>query len=211
MGPTVRYRLLAFVGLCAVALFVSFSLTLWLTAPQQLISDKTDGNESVQPTTAVISDKRGGNESVQPTTVPYPGSTRRLYVEKLAHQEVSSYEDLPRAAEALGFASSSRMKGWVDGIKRISDREVAATGWLLDAEGDDTPLDLIVFVKGGRGAITTTGDWRPEVATAIGVSSRVGKNVGYHVAFNCQPGEQAVVVGVNAYKEYLRLVAPKCP
>ena len=72
-------------------------------------------------------------------------------------------------------------------------------------------MDLIVFVKGGRGAITTTGDWRPEVATAIGVSSRVGKNVGYHVAFNCQPGEQAVVVGVNAYKEYLPLVAPKCP
>jgi hypothetical protein len=206
-----RYHLLAFVGLCAVALFGSFSLTLWLTAPQQLISDKTGGNESVQPTTTVISDKTGGNESVQPTTAPYPGSTRRLYVEKLAHREVSSDAALFGAAQALGFVSSSRMRGYVDGIKRINDREVTANGWLLDAEGESTPLDLIVFVKGGGSAITRTGDSRPGVATTLGLSPSVGENVGYHVTFNCQPGEQAVVVGVNAYKEYVPLVAPKCP
>jgi hypothetical protein len=187
--------------LCAVALFGSFSLTLWLTAPQQLISAPQQ----------LISDKTGGNDSVQPTTtVPYPGSTRRLYVEKLGHQEVSSYADLQRAAQALGFASSNRMRGFVDGIERINNREVTANGWLLDAEGDGTPLDLIVFVKEGGSAITRTGDSRPEVATVLGLSSRVGENVGYHVTFNCQPGEQAVVVGVNAYKEYLPLVAPKC-
>jgi hypothetical protein len=186
-----RYRLLAFVGLCAVALFGSFSLALWLIEPQQLISDKIGGNGDVQPS----------------TTVPYLGSTRRLYVEKLAHREVSSDADLPGAAQALGFASSSRMKGYVDGIKRINDREVTANGWLLEAGGDGTPLDLIVFVKGGGGAITRTGDSRPEVATVLGLSSRVGKNVGYHVTFNCQPGEQAVMVGVNAYKEYLPLVS----
>jgi hypothetical protein len=183
-SSTVRYRLLAFVGLCAVALLGSFFLTLWLTEPQQPISDKIGGNRYVQPT----------------TTVPYPDSTRRLYVEKLADQEVSSYADLPRAAQALGFDSSSRMKGIVDGIKRINDREVTAIGWLLDAEGDGTPLDMIVFVKGGGSAITRTGDSRPDVATALGLSSKVGKNGGYHVTFNCQSGEQAVVVGVNAYR-----------
>jgi hypothetical protein len=104
--------------LCAVALFGSFSLTLWLSAPQQFISDKTGGNESVQPT----------------TTVSFPGSTRRLYVEKLAHREVSSYADLPGTAQALGFDSSNRMRGFVDGIERINNREVTANGWLLDAE-----------------------------------------------------------------------------
>src|SRR4029453_16214252 len=67
---------------------------------------------------------------------------------RLAARQVSDYAELSSVARNLGLTPSQRIKGNIDAINRINEREVAIVGWLADLEGDAAPLDIIVFVAG---------------------------------------------------------------
>jgi hypothetical protein len=52
------------------------------------------------------------------------------------------------AAQNVGLRLSEHMKGVIDLISRINEREVNMTGWLADPNGNSTPLKLLVFIDG---------------------------------------------------------------
>src|SRR6266508_1456821 len=127
----------------------------------------------------------------QPRTtraLPDPGDKRGA-LERLASRKVSSYSDLTEAAAAAGLRFSRRFVGIVDGIIRIDERHVTIVGWLVDTDGDGTPLEVVAFVAGPMvGAAATQGE-RHGVAEAVRLGFGAEKNVGFRFDFLCPAGD----------------------
>jgi hypothetical protein len=105
------------------------------------------------------------------------------------------------------------MKGYVDWIGRVNEREVLMTGWLADPQGK-IPLDVLVFVDGSMAATTQTKGERPDITSAFPLSAGAEKNVAFSVNVNCRPGDEPVVVGVGEKKQYVPVLLygfEKCP
>jgi hypothetical protein len=135
----------------------------------------------------------------------------RPAIERLATLRVSNDSELAEATVAVGLRLSPRMKGNIDRVSRTNNRDVTMAGWLADPEGDGTPLDVVVFVAGTMVARTATNGERPDVTQAVGLAFGVEKNVSFQVSFTCGAGEQPVVAGLGAEKQYFPLVSPRCP
>ncbi len=135
----------------------------------------------------------------------------RTGAELLARQTVKSYDDVLRAARAAGLRLSRRMRGSIDGVTRSGPQEVTVAGWLADPEGDASALALVAFVGGANVAIGQTSGERPDVTKAIGLGLGAEKNVAFQIKLKCQPGQQAVLVGVGASRQYLPLQLSPCP
>lgn len=131
--------------------------------------------------------------------------------ERLASQTVPNASELRAAASASGLRLSRRMKGNIDAITRVNPRDVTVTGWLADPEGDETPLNLLVFMGGPMVATAKTKGERPDVSTAIGLAFGAEKNVSFQMSFICNSGDQPIVVGIGKDKQYVPLQSPKCP
>jgi len=130
----------------------------------------------------------------------------------LAAQLVATDEDLRRAARDAGLQRSFYMKGHIDTINRVNDRDIAISGGLADPEyGDGTPLRIIVFVGGPASGDTETKGDRPDVTHALGLDFGSEKNVAFQLSFACQPGDRPVVVGLGARRQYLPLSIDPCP
>ncbi len=84
-------------------------------------------------------------------------------------------------------------------------------GWLADPEGNETPLHVLVFIKGAMVATAETKGERPDVTAAIGLGFGAEKNVAYSFKFDCGHGVQPVVVGVGEKGQYIPLQSKKCP
>lgn len=132
---------------------------------------------------------------------------------RLTGQRISSYSDLPKAAENVGLRLSSdeQMGGVIDVLKRINEREVNMLGWLADKQGNTAPLNLLVFIDGSMVAAAQTKGERPDVTNALRLSSGAEKNVAFSLNFNCRPGDQPVVVGIGERKQYFPLPTKECP
>ena len=130
---------------------------------------------------------------------------------RLAARQVSDYSELRSVARNLGLTPSQRIKGNIDAINRINEREVAIAGWLADVDGDATPLDIIVFVAGRARVTTQTKGERADVTHLMGLAFGAEKNVAFAVNFSCGAGEQPVIVGLGTGKHYLPLPAGRCP
>jgi len=135
----------------------------------------------------------------------------RTGAELLARQTIKSYDDVHRAARAAGLRLSRRMRGSVDGVTRLSPQEVAVAGWLADPDGDASAQALVAFAGGANVAIGQTSGERPDVTRAISLGFGAEKNVSFQIKFKCQPGQQAVLVGVGASRQYLPLQLSPCP
>ena len=142
---------------------------------------------------------------------PQTAADGRSDTDRLAAQRISNYSDLPKAAQSVGLRFSARMKGFIDGISRINEREVNMAGWLADPEGNSTPLNLLVFIDGPMVAAAKTKGERPDVTNAIHLGFGAEKNVAFSLNFNCRPGDQPVVVGVGERNQYFDLQSKKCP
>src|SRR6516164_5696352 len=68
--------------------------------------------------------------------------------QRLEDQRISHYNDLPTAAQNAGLRYSEQMKGSVDALSRINEREVKIGGWVVDPLGDSTPSKVFVFLNG---------------------------------------------------------------
>jgi hypothetical protein len=131
--------------------------------------------------------------------------------ERLEDQRISNYSDLSNVAQNVGLRLSEQMKGGVDVISRINEREVKIEGWLADPQGNSTPLDLLVFMDGPMVAAGQTKGERPDVTNAIHLSHGAEENVAFSLTFNCPPGGRPVVVGVEGRKQYIPLQSKECP
>jgi hypothetical protein len=135
----------------------------------------------------------------------------RSPIEQLAEKRVSNYPELHRWADTLGLPISRRMKGFIEGINRINNREVSISGWLADPEGYGAPLDILVFVDGLLVARTQPQGERADVTHHLGLAFGAEKNTHFRADFPCRPGVLPVVVGLGAGKQYFPLPAHTCP
>lgn len=131
--------------------------------------------------------------------------------ERLASQTVSNGLDLTAAASAIGFKSSPRLRGNVDKLERISDREVIVAGWLADTEGDGSRQNIVVFAGGKRAAVVQTQGGRSDVTKALGLSSGAAKNVMFRAAISCQTASQVHFAGVGSAGQYIDMGSRACP
>jgi hypothetical protein len=145
-------------------------------------------------------------------TATPPATTDPLSAARqLAGRNISNRSDLIQAAVAAGLHASTQLKGHIDSITRANDREVTIGGWLADAEGDATPLAVLVFVPGEKVAGTQTGGERPDVTEALGLAFGAEKNVAFAVSFGCRAGQAPIIVGIGLERQYLVIASPKCP
>jgi hypothetical protein len=129
--------------------------------------------------------------------------------QRLEDQRISHYNDLPTAAQNAGLRYSEQMKGSVNGFSRLNEREVKVGGWVVDPLGDSTPLKVFVFLNGALVASGQTSGEHPEPMNALHLSH--SENLVFSLAFNCQPGDKPVVLGVGGRKQYVLLQTKTCP
>ena len=103
------------------------------------------------------------------------------------------------------------MEGSIDAMTRINDREVAVRGWLVDPNGDGTPLKLLVFVAGKFVVATETQGERPDVTRALALTLGAEKNVSVQVSASCAPGQQPIMVGLGTGTQYVHIRSAPCP
>jgi hypothetical protein len=134
----------------------------------------------------------------------------RSDAERLASQRIFNRSDLIQAAVAAGLHSSTGMKGNVDSMRRVNDREVAITGWLAAPEGDATPLTLLIFVDGKKTAAAQTRGERSDVTKLLGLAFGAERDVAFEVSFVCPTGSKPVLIGLGPGKQYFYLSSPQC-
>ena len=146
------------------------------------------------------------NTGTSPNTTDH-----RSDAELLASSNVSSRSDLIEAAVAVGLHSSTAMKGNVDSVSRLNDREVTFKGWLADPGSDATPLTLLIFVAGKNAAVIQTHGERSDVTKEFGLAFGAEQNVSFEVSFVCPTGDHPFLVGLGQDKQYFYLTSPQCP
>jgi hypothetical protein len=142
----------------------------------------------------------------RPVTTDY-----RPVAERLADRRVSTLSELASAAQDVGLQPSRRIKGHVDVLRRVSDREVTIAGWLADLEGDGTSLNVLLYAGGPAAMMAQTKGERPDVTQALSLNFGAEKNVSFSINFSCKLGEQLIVVGINPATEYTIVDSKKCP
>jgi hypothetical protein len=135
----------------------------------------------------------------------------RSGIQRFAAERITNYSDLTNAAQNIGFRVSEGMKGNIDGLKRTNGPEVNMWGWLADPQGNSAPLSVLVFMDGLMVATAQTKGERLDVTDSLHLGFGADKNVAFSLNFNCRPGDQPVVVGVNEKNQYIPLKAQKCP
>ncbi len=131
--------------------------------------------------------------------------------ERLAAQRISSYPDLTKAAQNVGLSLSGQMKGVIDVVERVNEREVHIAGWLADPAGGSTPLSVLVFIDGTMVAAAQTKGERPDVTNAIHLGFGAEQNVAFSFNFECGLGDKPVVVGLGERNQYIPLQSKQCP
>ena len=131
--------------------------------------------------------------------------------QQLGGRNISNRSDLIEAASAAGLHASTQLKGHVDSLTRVNDREVTVAGWLADAEGDGTPLAVLVFVSGKKVVAIQTQGERPDVTKVLGLAFGAEKNVSFAASFACRTGEAPIIVGIGSERQYLLMASPQCP
>jgi hypothetical protein len=146
----------------------------------------------------------------KPNPLPQSINTSQL-LESVARWKVPTEALLTQAAQEAGLHLSKNMVGSVDALRRVSDTEVAMAGWAADIEGNETPLHVIVFVRGDLVAkVQTKGEFPP--ATALyGLAFGSEKNVLFQANFPCRPNEQPLVIAVGTKQNYHPLKSQQCP
>jgi hypothetical protein len=172
---------LGLVAILAAAFFGSFFATLWMTA--------IDGPFGVTP----------------------PSADGRSVADRLAGSRIASEADLVRTAKELSLSRSTRLKGFVDAISRVSEADVRVVGWLADTAGDGSPQSLTVFVGGALAATAWTSGERADVTEILHLGFGAEKNVGLVLDFHCRPNERPVIVGLNGNGNYFPLNTKPCP
>ena len=130
---------------------------------------------------------------------------------QLARYRLTSISDLNRTARGLGLRFSPELKGNVDEMTRVNERDIKMSGWLADPRGASTPLEVMVFLGGTAvGFAQTTGE-RPDVTAALHLAFGAEKNVAFSVAFPCRGSDQPLIVGIGTEKQYVSLQTSPCP
>jgi hypothetical protein len=138
-------------------------------------------------------------------------SKSRSPARELASRTISNRFDLIEAAVGERLHRSVALRGHVDTFTRANDREVKIAGWLADRGGDETGITVLIFVEGRNVAMTQTRGERPDVTKALGLVLGAERNVAFEATFDCQSGDQPMIVALGMNSQYAQLPSPRCP
>jgi hypothetical protein len=131
--------------------------------------------------------------------------------DRLAGRNISDDSELSKAAQEIGLHPSEWMRGYVEAIRRFSERDVNATGWVADPDGDTSPANVLVFVGGAAVGATQTKGERPDVTKALDLRFGSEKNTSFTVNFSCRTHDQPIIIGIGRAKKYIKVPSSACP
>ncbi len=129
----------------------------------------------------------------------------------LAKRTISDDRTLSAGAASLGLQMSDSVKGFVDALVRLNDRQVKISGWVADTKGQGAPITVLVFADGQNVLETETKGVRADVEAALKLRSRVGPNIVLDAIFSCRPGQTLLGVAVTDSRLYASLDHPAGP
>ena len=144
------------------------------------------------------------------TTNPANAGAKLDPIERLRRSQVYNDASLASAARAANLVPLEDVRGNIDEIGRLPDRQVRIAGWAVNLSGDGTPLTLIAFT-GGRGTLLGKTDGpREDVTKALGLSARTARHVQIAGLVQCERGEVIVVVAIDKDSVYAPIKFDRC-
>lgn len=121
----------------------------------------------------------------------------RSSIASFASSEISDDAGLARAAITAGLRPSSSLKGWIEEVSRLNEKEVKIRGWSTDIRGEDTPITVIAFAEGKNALQTRTRGPRVDVADYLKLPNAAGWDMAFEGSVTCRPGRPLFVVAVT--------------
>lgn len=131
----------------------------------------------------------------------------------LASSQVADDDNLTDVAISAGLRPSLTLKGAVDQIVRMNEKQVRIIGWSADSNGNGSPIAVIAFTDGAVALQTNTNGPRSDVAEHYKLSSEAALNVAFGGVLACQAGRRLFVIAVtgNRYRKLTDQNALVCP
>jgi hypothetical protein len=142
-------------------------------------------------------------------TEPHPTTAA---VVALMQAQISSTHSLLTAVKAAGLRGSPNVKGMIDEVKRLNDREVAISGWAAEIGNSSTPLTVLAFVDGKVVFAMRTSGRHRDVVSVLGASDAPeAANVSFQGTAPCARGQQLIVIAVTDGNSYGHFGNLHCP
>jgi hypothetical protein len=131
----------------------------------------------------------------------------------LMSSRVSDDESLSDAAISAGLRPSLTLKGAVDQLTRLNEKQIRITGWSADSNGNGTPITVIVFTDGNLALQTSTNGPRPDVTTHFKLSNEAALNIGFGGVLDCRASRPLFLIAVtdNRYSKLSSQSPLLCP
>jgi hypothetical protein len=126
---------------------------------------------------------------------------------------VSDDESLSDAAINAGLRPSLTLKGAVDKLVRLNDRNISISGWSADSNGNGVPITVIGFSDGKPALQTNTNGPRPDVANYLKLSNEAALNIVFEGVVACRAGAPLFLIAVagNRYSKLSSQSTLLCP
>lgn len=128
----------------------------------------------------------------------------------LANSQVSDDESLTDAAITAGLRPSLSLKGAIDQLARLNEKQIRISGWSADSNGNGAPITVMAFTDGGVALQTNTNGPRPDVTDHFKLSNEAALNVEFGGVLACHAGRQLFQIAV-ASNRYTKLSSVLCP
>jgi hypothetical protein len=131
----------------------------------------------------------------------------------LMSSHVSDDESLSDAAISAGLRPSLTLKGSVDQLTRLSEKQIRITGWSADSNGNGTPITVIAFTDGKLALQTNTNGPRPDVTDHFKLSNEAALNIGFGGVLDCRASRPLFIIAVagNRYSKLSNQNTLLCP
>lgn len=119
---------------------------------------------------------------------------------------------LMAAIKAAGLKGSQTVKGAIDEVARLDDRQVSVAGWAGEIGNGGAPLDVLVFVDGENRLRIQTGGKHADVTGALGLSDvATARDVAFRGAVACSRGQKLIIVAIADGGNYGYFSPRACP
>ena len=133
-------------------------------------------------------------------------------VAALMQARVSSADSLMTAIKAARLKGSTNVKGTIDEVKRLDDRQVVISGWAAEIGNSATPLTVLAFVDGKVALAMRTSGRHPDVVSVLGASDAPeAANISFQGAAPCAHGQKLIIIAVTDGNSYGYFGTRDCP
>ena len=137
--------------------------------------------------------------------------------EKIRLLQASAISDeatLNAAARAVALKNSPYVRGHVDVLDRVDGSSVNISGWATETItiiSKGAPIFVLVFSDGKNILSAQTQGERPDVTSALNLTSVAARNVAFTGQLTCNPQQKLIVAAATISGTYAFLGQFMCP